>query len=151
MEALVVRLRKYKEDRVARNSFYSVVQFVVPTLLLLGLTPVFIHQMGTENYGLWMLATSALGLMSIAEFGLNTAVSKFVAEYVSSEDTNALSVVVSSGLIAYILLGVGLIIPLYIYSPALAGILQPSESLSAEQIECGYPDYVFGIYSSFIA
>ena len=82
-----------------------------------------------------MLATSALGLMSIAEFGLNTAVSKFVAEYVSSEDTNALSVVVSSGLIAYILLGVGLIIPLYIYSPALAGILKPSESLSAEQIE----------------
>ena len=134
METLVVQFRKYKEDRVARNSFYSVIQFVVPTLLLLGLTPVLIHQMGTENYGLWMLASSALGLMSIAEFGLNTAISKFVAEFVGSGDTNALSVVISGGLVTYISLGVGLIIPLYIYSPALAEIFKPSETLPAEQI-----------------
>lgn len=134
MDALVVQFERYKENRVLRNSFYGVVQFAVPTLLLLGFTPVFIHKMGTEQYGLWMLATSALGLMGIAEFGLNTAISKFMAEFVESGNTDALSAVVSAGLIAYILLGFGLVVPLYIFSPALAGIFKPSQSISVEQI-----------------
>jgi O-antigen/teichoic acid export membrane protein len=134
LEALAVQFRRYQENQVARNSFYSLLQFVVPTLLLLALTPVLIHQMGTENFVLWILASSALGLMSIAEFGLNTAISKFVAEFVGSGDTKALSVVVSGGLIAYILLGIGLVIPLYVFSPALAGIFRSSEALSAQQI-----------------
>ena len=134
LETFVAQVKKYQENRVARNSFYSVIQFIVPTLFLLGVTPVLIHRMGTENYGLWMLAISALGLMSIAEFGLNTAISKFVAEFVGSGDTKALSMVVSGGLVAYVLLGVGLVIPFYAYSPALAGMFKPSEALSAEQI-----------------
>lgn len=119
---------------MARNSFYSVIQFVIPTLLLLGLTPVLIHRMGIENYGLWMLATSVLGLMGVAEFGLNTAISKFVAEFVGNRDTNALSQVVSGSLVAYVLLGLGLIFPLYANFPALAGIFEPSETLSSDQI-----------------
>lgn len=134
MDPLVVQFRKFKENRVIRNSFYGAIQFIVPLLLLLGLTPVFIHKMGTENYGLWMVATSALGLMGIAEFGLNTAISKFVAEFVESRNTDALSAVVSTGMAAYILLGIVLIVPLYIFSPALAGIFKPSEAISEEQI-----------------
>jgi O-antigen/teichoic acid export membrane protein len=134
MEGSAVQFRKYRENRVARNSFYSVIQFFIPTLFLLGVTPVLVHRMGIESYGLWMLATSALGLMSIAEFGLNTAISKFVAEFVGSGDSNALSIVVSGGLVAYALLGAGFIVPLYLYSPALAGIFKPSEALNAEQI-----------------
>ncbi|MBN2117229.1 MAG: oligosaccharide flippase family protein [Anaerolineales bacterium] len=134
LEAFVVQFRKYKEDRVARNSFYSVVQFIVPTLLLLGVTPILIRYMGTGHYGLWMLATSALGLMSIAEFGLNTAIAKFIAEYMASKDTNALAIVVSGGFIAYVLLGTVLVIPLYVYSPALAEVFKSSETLSTAQI-----------------
>jgi O-antigen/teichoic acid export membrane protein len=90
--------------------------------------------MGIENYGLWMLATSVLGLMGVAEFGLNTAISKFVAEFVDNRDTDALSQVVSGSLVAYVLLGLGLILPLYAYFPALAGIFEPSETLSLDQI-----------------
>jgi O-antigen/teichoic acid export membrane protein len=134
LEALAVQFEKYKEDKVIRNSFYGVIQFVVPTLLLFVFTPVLIHKMGTDHYGLWMLATSALGLMGMAEFGLNTAISKFVAEYVESGNTTALSTVVSAGLVVYLLLGLGLIVPLYVFSPSLAGIFKPSEAISAEQI-----------------
>jgi O-antigen/teichoic acid export membrane protein len=134
LDELAVYFEKYAQNKVARNSFYGAIQFVVPTILLLAFTPLFIHKMGTEKYGLWMLATSALGLMGMAEFGLNTAISKFVAEFVGSRDASTLSAIVSAGLVAYILLAFGLIVPLYIFSPALAGIFKPSESISAEQI-----------------
>lgn len=134
MDTLTVQFEKYKQNKVVRNSFYGVIQFVVSTLLLLGFTPVFIHKMGTEQYGLWMLATSVLGLMVVGDFGLNTAISKFVAEFVESGNIDLLSTVVSVGLIAYILLGFGLIIPLYVFSPTLAGIFKASETVSVEQI-----------------
>lgn len=134
MDKLAVQFEKYKGNKVVRNSFYGVIQFVLPTMLLLVFTPVFIHKMGIENYGLWMLATSALGLMGMAEFGLNTAISKFVAEFVGIKDTVTLSAIVSAGLVAYILLGFGLIVPLYVFSPALAGIFRPSQAVSTEQI-----------------
>jgi O-antigen/teichoic acid export membrane protein len=134
LEELAVQFEKYKENKVVRNSFYSVIQFVVPTLLLLVFTPIFLHKIGIERYGLWMLATSVLGLMGMAEFGLNTAISKFVAEFLESGNTTALSTVISAGLVVYLLLGFGLIVPLYIFSPALAGIFKPSEAISAEQI-----------------
>ena len=134
LNTLPVQFKKFKENRVVRNSLYSVIQFGVPTLLLLGVTPILIHKMGTENYGLWMLATSVLGLMGIAEFGLNTAISKFVSEFVGSGDTDQLSAVISAGLVTYLLLGLGLIVPLYVFSPALAGIFKPSEAISVEQI-----------------
>jgi O-antigen/teichoic acid export membrane protein len=134
LDALAVKFEKYKENKIIRNSFYGVIQFIVPTLLLLIFTPVLIHKMGTEQYGLWILATSALGLMGIAEFGLNTAISKFVAEFAGIKDTFALSAIVSGGLVAYILLGVGLIVPLYVFSPALAGVFKSSQAVSTEQI-----------------
>ena len=134
MEWLALQFDRYKGNKVARNSFFGVIQLIIPTLLLLIFTPIFIHKMGTEQYGLWMLATSALGLMSIAEFGLNTAISKFVAEFVESKDTIALSSVLSAGLCAYFFLGFGLILPLYIFSPVLAGIFKSSQTVSTEQI-----------------
>jgi O-antigen/teichoic acid export membrane protein len=134
LDTLVVQFERYKENKVVRNSFYGFIQFVLPAFLLLVFTPVFIHRMGTEHFGLWMLATSALGLMGIAEFGLNTAISKFVAEFVGSADTAALSAVISAGLVAYLLLGFGLIVPLYAFSPSLAGIFKPSEAVSAAEI-----------------
>lgn len=134
MNVFITQFKKPKENKVLRNSFYGAVQFTVPTLLLLVFTPILIQKMGTDDYGLWVLATSALGLMGVAEFGLNTAIAKFVAEFAENKDIHSLSTVVSAGLIAYILLGFGLIVPLYIFSPALAGIFKPSQTISVEQI-----------------
>ncbi|MBP6179300.1 MAG: oligosaccharide flippase family protein [Anaerolineales bacterium] len=134
MQSLFAQLIKYKKNRVIRNSFYGFIQFVIPSILLLVTTPILIHRMGADAYGLWMLATTALGLMGIVDFGLSTSISKFVAEFVGSGDTDALSVLVLGGLSVYILLGGGLIIPLYYYAPTFSQIFKPSETISAEQI-----------------
>jgi O-antigen/teichoic acid export membrane protein len=134
LDTFAVQFAKYKENKVVRNSFYGVIQFVVPTFLLLFFMPIFVHKMGMEQYGLWMLATSALGLMGMAEFGLNIAVSKFVAEFVGSKNNHALSAVISAGLVAYLLIGLGLIIPLYFCSPLIAGVFKPSTNIPVEQI-----------------
>lgn len=90
--------------------------------------------MGTANYGLWMLATSTLSLMGIAEFGLNTAISKFIAEYVEKKDPGAISTLVSTGILIYLALSIFLILPAYTFSPAIASILKPSETISSEEI-----------------
>jgi len=134
LNIFIAKLQKYKENIIVRNSLYGAIQFFAPTLLLLIFTPIFIQRMGTTQYGLWMLATSTLGLMGIAEFGLGTTIAKFVAEFSSTNDNKALSTIISWGLISYVLLGAIFIVPLYVFSPRLATIFKPSETVSIEQI-----------------
>ncbi len=134
LDTYIGQVKKYNNNQVVRNSMYGVIQFVLPTLLLLGFTPIFIRTMGTESYGLWMVATSALGLMGIAEFGINTAISKYIAEYAGSSNTNALSGIVTVGFVTQFIVGFGLLGPLFVYSPALAGILKSTEASSIEEI-----------------
>lgn len=134
LQSFLGQFERYKSNRVIRNSFYGFIQFIGPTLLLILVTPVLINQMGADAYGLWVLTTTALGLMGIVDFGLSTSISKFVAEFVGSGDTDALSVLVLGGLSVYVFLGTLLIVPLYFFAPSFSQIFKPSGSISAEQI-----------------
>lgn len=131
---IIEKISVYKKNLVIKNSFFNLIQFFVPIILILLFTPVFIKKMGTASYGLWMLAISVLGFISMAEFGLNTAVSKFIAEFVTNDDFTDLSSVVSIATISYIALALILIIPLYLFSPELARLFKSSKSVSLEQV-----------------
>ncbi|GAB4501666.1 MAG: hypothetical protein Fur0035_12090 [Anaerolineales bacterium] len=90
--------------------------------------------MGAEKYGLWTVATSALGLMGVAEFGLNTAISKFLAE-ASARRPAEISAVVFAGLLGYCALGLGLTLPFFFFAPAGARFFHPSNAFNQTDIE----------------
>lgn len=90
--------------------------------------------MGAEKYGLWTVATSALGLMGVAEFGLNTAISKFLAESSASRPAEV-SPVIFAGLLGYLALGLGLTLPFFFFAPASASFFHPSTTLQQLEIE----------------
>ena len=84
----------------------------------LGLTPFFIHSLGADNYGLWVFAASlsvARGVLGLFDFGLQTAIVKFVAEFVAHapfdqpdqrDPQNQIGALLSLSLIGYMFLGV---------------------------------------------
>lgn len=125
---------RYKGNTIIRNSTYGGLQFFVSTLLLLIFTPLLLKTMGTTGYGLWTLANSTLGLIGIAEFGFGTAVAKFTSEFADGKNSDALSTVVWTSILAYLILGITLIVPLYIFSPNLAEIFKPSDTVTHSQI-----------------
>ena len=117
-----------------RNSFYSVLGFVVPALVLLAFTPVLIHSMGTANYGLWAISLAGFGLLGVAELGLGVAIAKYVAEYRQANDTVGLSSTASAGLALYVLIAVLLTVPFYLAAGTIAQLFSSSE-VSHAQVE----------------
>lgn len=74
------------------------------------LTPLMIHTLGPKSYGLWILITSfsiVSGYLSILDFGIQSAVVKFVAEHHARGEQSEVNQVVSSSL--YLFCGLALV------------------------------------------
>ena len=130
-------------NRVAKNSLYNGLGFAVQLLLHLVFTPLLVHRMGLENYGLWSIATSALGLMGVFEFGLGTAIAKYVAEYTANRNKEGLSAVATTGFVFNLAIGILLTLPFYFLAPKAASLF-PNSTTSSEQIERAIRLVAFG-------
>jgi O-antigen/teichoic acid export membrane protein len=113
----VLSRQRRKPARIAQNSVYSVLGAGGAFTVTLLATPLLLHRLGTVNFGLWSIAIAAFGLMNALEFGLGTAVAKYVAEHVGAGNPSALSATVTAAVSAYLAVGVVLTLPLFIFAP----------------------------------
>jgi O-antigen/teichoic acid export membrane protein len=107
---------------IRRNSLYSVGGTVGAFALTLVATPILLHRLGSVNFGLWSIALAAFGLMNALEFGLGTAVAKYVAEHTGAGDPSALSGTVTIAVSAYLAVGIVLTVPLFVLAPRASGL-----------------------------
>lgn len=89
-------------QRVALNSLAAYVRFGVSLVVQLALVPFVISTVGTNDYGLWTLTFSVLGLLSLVDFGFTTGVVRFVAEARGLRDPDLRNRVVSTILVVYL-------------------------------------------------
>jgi len=91
--------------KTARNSLYNLLAFVYPIILSLFATPFIIHKIGTENYGIFALATSFVGFLAFVDFGISPALVKYVAEYSARGEDEKVNRFFSTSVIFYALVG----------------------------------------------
>ncbi|HEX3693111.1 MAG TPA: oligosaccharide flippase family protein [Solirubrobacteraceae bacterium] len=87
--------------RLVRNTLANGVGGLAGILLGLVLTPLMIHRLGLETYGVWALAltlTFAGGYASLSELGLEGATLRYVAEASADGDLDGLNRVVCTSL-----------------------------------------------------
>ena len=60
-------------------------------------TPFFIHKLGPEHYGIWMLVNSIITSIGIFNVGIGDATIKFVSKYKAFEDNANLNRIVNTG------------------------------------------------------
>lgn len=65
--------------RAARNSLYSLLGFVYPIALNIVITPLLIHRLGVEGFGIFSLATVFVGLIALLDVGVAPSLMKTVA------------------------------------------------------------------------
>jgi O-antigen/teichoic acid export membrane protein len=106
--------------RLRRNSLYSLLGFLVPSILLIAFTPLLIREMGTTGFGLWSISLAAFGLVGALELGLGTAIAKFVAEYHAAGDLGAVSTIVTLGFAFFAVGAIVLTVPLYLSAGSVA-------------------------------
>jgi O-antigen/teichoic acid export membrane protein len=106
----------------ARNAAVSVGRLFITALVALVLPAYLTHKLPVETYAAWVLILQMAAYVSYLDFGVQTGVSKFVAEYEAKGDPVGASRRASAGLaimLAASIVGVGLTLALVWWVPKL--------------------------------
>src|SRR5919106_256040 len=76
--------------RFRRSVLTSYANTATTALVALVMTPVLVHGLGTEAYGIWVLAGSLALYLELLEFGFGLATVKYAAQYSSLDDRQGL-------------------------------------------------------------
>ncbi|MCB9799662.1 MAG: polysaccharide biosynthesis C-terminal domain-containing protein [Candidatus Omnitrophica bacterium] len=118
-----------RSAEVLINALTSVLGYAVSLAVLFILTPLIIKSVGTEDFGLWSLMFSLLGLFGLIDLGFAVGVMKYVAECRGSGDIERRNKMVSTLWAVYLVLalvaGFGIL--------GLSAIFNPVFSIPAEQ------------------
>jgi O-antigen/teichoic acid export membrane protein len=68
------------------NALQAMVTFLYPVALTIVLTPVILHFIGTEQYGIFALATVFVGFLGLIDIGMGPVVQRFLAASLATSD-----------------------------------------------------------------
>ena len=100
---------------IARNAFFSWFGTIVNMAVGFFLSPFILHRLGDIAYGIWVLAVSTVGYLTLLDFGMQGSILRFVSQGHTKGDHESASEAASAALwmrlqisAAVILLSVGL-------------------------------------------
>ena len=86
---LLAGVRPLLSSQLRRNMTSSLVQTGLNFLVTAAAYPIYLHYLGYEQYGLWLVLAAVLGSAQLGNLGINGAVSKFVAQHYGRGDAGA--------------------------------------------------------------
>lgn len=108
LASLRVRLSQSLASRVRRNVLSGLVTSGAGVLVTLISYPVFLHYLGFEKYGVWLVLSTVLTMAQLGNLGLTQAVTKFMAEAHARQDSGEVGAYFSSAVA--LLAGLGLFV-----------------------------------------
>ncbi len=124
--------------RTIKNSIYSFLGYGWPIIISLFITPVIVSGLGIKNYGIYIFFNTVLSFMGLLDFGVSTAVGKYLAEYHGRGDMHRIKALLATANTIFLGVGVaGLIV-------FLVGVALPS----IFPIFSDYGDYKIGLIAA---
>jgi len=122
---------------IARGVIFNFVGQIIPIFVGIVSTPIIVHDLGIERFGLLTISWTVLGYFSILDFGLGQAATKFVSEVLGKRES-IISQIIWTILAGQFILGfIGTAI-LYSIVPFLVRILNISNDLLGEAKDTFY-------------
>lgn len=91
-------------NKIVKNSIFNIIRVIVVTPIFFILVPYTISKIGTEGYGIWALIGVIGTYQSFVNFGLTTALIRFVAKAEAVKDYDAISEYLATSMVIYLLL-----------------------------------------------
>src|SRR5271156_2361033 len=85
-----------RKRKVLQGSVSNMVRVLLSLMVSLVLPPFLVHRMAPAEYSAWVLILQLSAYVNLLDFGLQTAIGKFVAEYDATGDRAASHGVVST-------------------------------------------------------
>jgi|SaaInlStandDraft_3_1057020.scaffolds.fasta_scaffold02446_7 O-antigen/teichoic acid export membrane protein len=100
--------------KVLQNILSNWTGFFINIAIAFIVSPIFVSELGNEVYGIWVLIVSITGFFNVLDFGINTAVVRYISKYLASKKYDQITAVISSALFVFLGLSlIGFIIILY--------------------------------------
>jgi O-antigen/teichoic acid export membrane protein len=107
------------------NTGSNLLVMIVKLVITFIMTPIFVHNLGTYDYGLWEMIGAVIGYMGILDLGLRPAISRYAARHLAERDETALQAVYMSALVFMALVGVLLFVFFFSWGYWFGGALAP--------------------------
>jgi O-antigen/teichoic acid export membrane protein len=91
--------------KILKGSVSNVLRIIISMAIAMVLPPLLVHRLQPAEYGAWVLILQCSGYITLLDFGLQTAVGKFVAEYDAVNDRQSSSRVLSSSFLILLISG----------------------------------------------
>lgn len=115
--------------KLVQNIISAAASHVASTLIVLAITPLLLHKLGLEAYGVWAFISAIAKYGLVAEFGLGPSITRFVAEYHSKSEIGNVKQTVTFGILFYLAVG-SIIVPTFFFlSPLIFAHLKLSAPL----------------------
>jgi O-antigen/teichoic acid export membrane protein len=95
-----------KARLLARGSIFRMIDFFSVALVTLAMTPFVINSLGDNMYGLWIFVGSFLGYYWVMDFGLNSAIQRFLSRAIGAEDDLEANKVINTAIYIFAILGI---------------------------------------------
>lgn len=112
-----------------KSSIFRFIERAIVVVTSLLLTPYLISELGTTNYGLWILILSILGWFNVVDLGFPQAVQRQIVQALELKDTQRVNVVFSTSMALFAVLGLAsvLIMVGLTQVPAIFGVTGPEQ------------------------
>jgi O-antigen/teichoic acid export membrane protein len=92
--------------RALKNSSYTFIGYVFPILFSIFITPVMVHKLGVEDYGVYILVNTIMAFLSLLDLGLGVALVKYISQYQAEGNHEGLKNLLNSAYCLYFAIGV---------------------------------------------
>lgn len=96
--------------KIIINVFSNWTNFIVLIGIAFFVSPILVQNLGNENYGIWTLIVSLTGYFTVLDFGVNTAIVRFISMYVAQKNTEKANEIYSTSFVFFFGVSVVLII-----------------------------------------
>jgi len=94
-----------RKRAISSNIKYNILNQGVGFVVGLMLFPFIVSHVGKEVYGAYLLVTAFIGYFGVLDFGVGTAVAKYIAEFVGRDNLEKAGKVINASLFFYIVVG----------------------------------------------
>ncbi len=91
--------------RLLTGSVLSVVAMLSNIVVAMAMMPFIIHSLGNHDYGLWILVASFVGYYGLLDFGMSTAVTRFISRADGQGDVDEMNTILNTASVFFAGLG----------------------------------------------
>ena len=115
--------------KIRRNVIANITGMIIQIIIAFILSPFLVHTLGDAKYGIWTIAVAFTGYMNLLDFGLTSAVTKYVSQYSSIKDNKNVNAIVSTSFALFFVMGVIIVLVSPLMADFIVKIVNIDDSL----------------------